>query len=618
MGIPLCNRITCCQKSNVILQTHTLNKSINKSYISNSKSSKNNSKNENESKENINESANISNNKSNYDESKSNPSSNSENNSSNSNDTNNNISENLYKTGILRKDKINETKEDKNYILIDSYNNNNNFFYYLKKVQLIQKYYRIHKEKNKKETKKKSKNIKITFNLIEDKKEKKNLNIEEENNLYFNISKTKLSFANLYTNIKTTGMKVPMVPFNLNSKKNIKYRYYGQLTDKRELSTPEIKTTLSVKNKLLLPQNLNKRRKSDMKIKSGYGRIEYNDKSIFQGTFKNNKAEGIGHYQDDINGNFLGEYKNNEPNGYGIYNNGGIQEEGKFNGNYLNGIGIERSDDDTNYEGEFHLSIKHGIGTFKWSDGTIYQGNFLNNEMTGFGIIEYNDGKLYQGGILNGSMNGYGEFYWKEGKRYYGYYKNDKRNGFGIYIWVIQPLEAYIGFFENGLFNGVGIKISGDNVKYGIWKRQEREKWFKGPWEFENHIRKKENLKYMNIFQMKHFKLFEFILNLTKNEIFYNKKTSEKENIIDINDNISEFTNDNNNNENYDMNNNNKENKMENQINDEIKTKLPHDKNKKVNFHMGNTIKEVIEKEDEDEDEEEEKEEKKIKNNKNV
>jgi hypothetical protein len=231
--------------------------------------------------------------------------------------------------------------------------------------------------------------------------------------------------------------------------------------------------------------------------------------------------------------------------------------------------------------------------------------------MTGFGIIEYNDGKLYQGGILNGSMNGYGEFYWNEGKRYYGYYKNDKRNGFGIFIWVIQPLEAYIGFFENGLFNGVGIKISGDNVKYGIWKRQEREKWFKGPWEFENHIKKKENLKYMNIFQMKHFKLFEFILNLTKKEIFYNKKMSEKENIIDINDNISEFTNDNNNKEDYDKNNNNKENKIENEINDEIKMKLTHDMNKKVNFHMGNTIREVIE--NEDEDEEEEKEDKKKK-----
>ena len=118
-------------------------------------------------------------------------------------------------------------------------------------------------------------------------------------------------------------------------------------------------------------------------------------------------------------------------------------------------------------------------------------------------------------------MDGYGEFYWKEEKRFYGFYKNDKRNGFGIYIWNLNPLNSYVGFFENGFFNGVGIKIDGDIVKYGLWKRQEIDKWFKGPWEFENFIHNDYNLKFMNVFLMNNIELFQYILNFTHNEIYF-------------------------------------------------------------------------------------------------
>jgi hypothetical protein len=513
MGIPICTYNSCCEKNNVILQTHSVYRKENSSKIksSNSKSGINKSIIESISQKSINSISNsISNNES-ISENKSDEESDNE-------DKNKQFSEKLYKTGILRNESVTiDGKNNLDCIFVESYNKSNNFFYYLKNVILIQKFYKKYYQK-KKVKKKKSKKLEfgklhVKFNINE---QNNNNKIDQESNLFYNISKTKLSFANLMTKIQTKGTKIPLVPFNLNSKRQIKYRYYGQLSEKKKIEnysiTPEIKITQSIKS-TFSP-------KKQPQLKSGYGRIEYNDKSTFQGIFSLNKANGIGHYQDNINGNFIGEYLNNEPNGYGIYNNGGLQVEGNYNGNYLVGIGIERSDDDTKYEGEFSKSTKNGIGTFKWSDGTIYKGNFVNNEMTGFGIIEYNDGKLYQGEILNGTMNGYGEFYWSNGKRYFGNYKNDKRNGFGIFIWVLNPLECYVGFFENGLFNGVGIKISGDNVKYGIWKRQEREKWFKGPWEFENHIHKKEYLKYMSIFQMKHVKLFEYINNISKMEIF--------------------------------------------------------------------------------------------------
>ena len=317
---------------------------------------------------------------------------------------------------------------------------------------------------------------------------------------------------------------IETVPFNLKSKKNVKYTYYGKLITKKVEYSPQINE---------LKSKFYKRKESSEKlinIKQGYGKIKYKDKSEFEGIFKNNKANGIGKYIDNINIKYIGEYKNNEPKGYGIYNNNENELEGIYNGNFMEGIGIERNNDGTYYEGEFTLSEKNGIGTFKWRDGTIYQGNFINNEMTGYGIIEYNDGKLYQGSLINGSMNGYGEFYWKGNKRYNGYYKDDKRCGFGIFIWDFDPIEAYIGFFNNGLFDGVGMKISGNKVKYGIFKKQEIEQWLKGPWEFEYHIFEKENLKYMNIFQMKHNKLFEYILNFSNNEIHYTNDENKQEN----------------------------------------------------------------------------------------
>jgi hypothetical protein len=317
---------------------------------------------------------------------------------------------------------------------------------------------------------------------------------------------------------------IETVPFNLKSKKNVKYTYYGKLITKKVEYSPQINE---------LKSKFYKRKDSSEKlidIKQGYGKIKYKDTSEFEGIFKNNKANGIGKYIDNLNRKYIGEYKNNEPKGYGIYNDNENELEGIYNGNFMEGIGIERNNDGTIYEGEFNLSEKNGIGTFKWRDGTIYQGNFINNEMTGYGIIEYNDGKLYQGSLINGSMNGYGEFYWKGNKRYNGYYKDDKRCGFGIFIWEFHPIEAYIGFFNNGLFDGVGMKISGDKVKYGIFKKQEIEQWLKGPWEFQYHIFEKENLKYMNIFLMKHNKLFQYILNFSNNEIHYTNDENKQEN----------------------------------------------------------------------------------------
>ncbi len=225
-----------------------------------------------------------------------------------------------------------------------------------------------------------------------------------------------------------------------------------------------------------------------------FGKITWTDESKFLSKFQEKKSNGISQYI-DIKNNifFFGEYKNNKPRGYGIFTkSNGTRLEGYWLNNSLTGIGIEIWEDGTIYKGEFHLSKKNGIGLYRWPDGTIYEGEFKNDCMNGFGIIYYKDNKIYEGEIENGLMNGFGEFTWPDGKKYIGYYLNDLKNGFGIYIFDIVKFEVYIGFFKNGKMDSVGIKIKGNDIKYGVWKNGDKKFWLKGPWEMKSALYKKD------------------------------------------------------------------------------------------------------------------------------
>ena len=168
MGIPICTYNSCCEKNNVILQTHSVYRKENSSKIigSNSKSHINKSINENMSQNNNNslsKSDSIS-------ESKSDEESDSE-------ERQKKFDEKLYKIGILRNDNITlDGKEKIDCICIESYNKSNNFFYYLKKVKLIQNFYKKYYKKNHK--KKKSKKLelgKLHVNFFESNDQKKKI-----------------------------------------------------------------------------------------------------------------------------------------------------------------------------------------------------------------------------------------------------------------------------------------------------------------------------------------------------------------------------------------------------------------------------------------------------------
>jgi len=346
-------------------------------------------------------------------------------------------------------------------------------------------------------------------------------NIDIEDNLVISLSMNGTIFTGEYScksslsinsrfsklvsgEISRYSINKHILSFNLQSKNNVKYKYFGCLRTKINNKQNYIISSGVVKNNAI----------NDTKVKDGFGKLVFNDKSIFKCNFNENKASGIGHYIDTQNSEeFIGIYHNNLPNGYGIYRNILTERKcmGFFRMNGLSGIGIEESiEDGYTYFGEFYKNQKHGSGKLQWKDGIIYEGDFFRNEMSGYAIIKYPENKVYKGQVNNGKMDGFGEFDWNSNIKYIGYYKNDKRNGFGIYLWNYPKLsegdllldlidiKGYIGFWTEGKMNGVGLLISDGKIKHGVWKNGTKMEWI----EEEKHI-----IRHMDNNQKKYLKI---------------------------------------------------------------------------------------------------------------
>ena len=369
---------------------------------------------------------------------------------------------------------------------------------------------------------------KIIFNKLNNvktikEKDSEDENLDMEDNLVISLSMNGTSFTgdnsckssisvnsrlnkfNLNNEISRFLINKNILSFNLKSKNNIKYKYYGFLKIKNNNKQSYVSTSGVVKNSNI----------SDTKIKNGFGKLIFEDESIFKCHFNENKANGIGQYIDKINNEeFIGEYKNNIPNGYGIYRNILCERKcmGYFKLNGLNGIGIEESiEDGYTYYGEFEKNQKHGYGILQWKEGITYEGQFFRNQMNGYAIIKYQQNKIYKGQMNNGKMEGFGEFDWGGGKKYIGFYKNDKRNGFGIFLWNIpkinndevlsnlNDIKGYIGFWVDGNMNGIGLKISEGKIKYGVWRNGIKMEWIEGEDHIKKHLQNNNQKKYSKI-----------------------------------------------------------------------------------------------------------------------
>ncbi len=256
--------------------------------------------------------------------------------------------------------------------------------------------------------------------------------------------------------------------------------------------------------------------------KNGFGIVEWEDGSKLKAYFINSKINGYGiftdsNYDESI---FCGEYYDNIVKGYGYYIKNGLKTEGDcWFKNNINGLGIQFNLLNGNvYKGSFLNSMKNGIGSFRWNDGTISYSEFFEDKMNGYGIIKYINDCIYSGEIKDNIFEGLGEFLWDDNKYYCGNYLNGLKNGFGIFVWNFKKLDCYIGFWENGKCNGVGIKMDDSNCKIGIWKEGRRINSIKN-WELDNYL-KPYQIKYKKFLENEHKFLSKFVLKLQKGDIF--------------------------------------------------------------------------------------------------
>jgi hypothetical protein len=322
----------------------------------------------------------------------------------------------------------------------------------------------------------------ILQNGNEEKKSKqKFLNIKNPNQNYLRIlsdfGDRRQSVSINSNEIITKNTKISSI-LTFKEKKDIKYNKKSQ---------DDIKGNFILKNDKVVRYQGGFIKKT--KKKNGFGIVTWSDNSTLHGKYESSVINGICRfYNNKYKSTFIGEYVNNKPKGYGVYQIKSLSLQGYWEENYLNGIAIEVWEDGTYYQGEYENNKKDGIGLYRWPDGTIYQGEFCDGQMSGKGIILYSDDCMFSGEMLNGYMNGYGIFSWGNGSLYMGYYLQDTKHGFGIYIWDSKTFICYIGFWEMGKQQGIGVKINGNKIKYAIWNKGKITTTLKGFYEIDRYL----------------------------------------------------------------------------------------------------------------------------------
>lgn len=106
-------------------------------------------------------------------------------------------------------------------------------------------------------------------------------------------------------------------------------------------------------------------------------------------------------------------------------------------------------------------------------NGDVYTGQCRKRlpfiELKGIGELRYMDGRIYKGQFDFGRPYGIGKLYFNgisSNQYHYGVFDGDP-NGIGLQNW---SFGKYIGFFEEGLMNGWGIRIYRNNIIFGWWE----------------------------------------------------------------------------------------------------------------------------------------------------
>ena len=163
---------------------------------------------------------------------------------------------------------------------------------------------------------------------------------------------------------------------------------------------------------------------------NGEGRFTSAKGVSYLGYWKNGNPNGMGtEIYPDHKGKFQGEYENGVKTGYGkiTFEDGSIYEGSMIN-NDVEGYGILFWPDQKVYRGLWKANKMSGKGKMEWPNGMYYEGQYENDMKHGFGVLSWGKGKkrLYAGFWKNGKFHGKGMMRNEKGVEFQGLWNDGK------------------------------------------------------------------------------------------------------------------------------------------------------------------------------------------------
>ncbi len=177
--------------------------------------------------------------------------------------------------------------------------------------------------------------------------------------------------------------------------------------------------------------------------------INKQNKTIYKGEYIKNIPKGYGYYE-TLHYTRQGYFDKSNLNGIGIelWDDSTIYQ-GEYLDNKKHGIGLYQWPDKTYYEGEWKNNQMTGYGMIYYSNGSLYSGEVYNGNMHGFGVFTWKNKHKYIGFFKNDLKNGFGVFIWqtKPLEAFVGFWDKGKQNGVGAK--VNKEIFTY-GIWVNG------------------------------------------------------------------------------------------------------------------------------------------------------------------------
>lgn len=135
--------------------------------------------------------------------------------------------------------------------------------------------------------------------------------------------------------------------------------------------------------------------------------------------------------------------------------------QGEFKQNQLDGVALIAQPNQDLFFGHFEQNQRSGVGVSKTSD-IVYRGSFDQNKVSGFGQQE-TPTAVSTGTFIDDYLNGFSKCYLKKDEdTYLGTFEDGVINGFGAKLGGNQ----YIGNYKEGREHGKGYKIYSDGSWY--------------------------------------------------------------------------------------------------------------------------------------------------------